>query len=387
MPEIKRLNYFTSQFLVEEDFQDEQAYQREMRHRHNRLLHEWGIAAGLEVSQSGDRQVFVSPGTAIDREGQEMVLPASPPPPPLNLSPFGADVTVYITLAYGEAFDEADRYQAGGVDNFTRTTERPHLEAAVAVPPSDGSVIILARVQLDNNGNISAIDPSVRKPAGAAIIPGSVGTSQLADGAVTPAKLADNAVTDSKIRNGAIAEEKLNSSTRNNLGTLTRGPDSDASNLHFHRSIPPQRSRYFAPLTIVPEAGFSISSANLSISSQGIRLNQSGSAVGAYISLHLPNNARLLSLGAVVVNYGNTAGRDLTISLFRASADSLLILSENLLARLSFNSTGESNVDITSNHVVDNNTFRYLIHVRVDILSGQIDISSIFIDYELTSLF
>jgi len=46
MAEIKRVNYFTYQFLVEKDFTDEQAYHLGMRRRHNRLHHIWGVRKG-----------------------------------------------------------------------------------------------------------------------------------------------------------------------------------------------------------------------------------------------------------------------------------------------------------------------------------------------------
>lgn len=206
MPEVKRLNYFTSQFLVEKDFKDEQAYHVEMRRRHNQALHLFGIAKGLEVSKTGDRQVSVSPGVAIDKDGREIVLSADAP---VDLTRFGANATVFLTLQYQEVFDPADRYQSGGVDNFTRTTERPKLDANTAVPPTDGSVIALTQVKLDGSGNVSSIDPSVRKFASAVIAPASVNTSQLVDGAVTTAKIADGSVGTTKIADAAIIAAKI----------------------------------------------------------------------------------------------------------------------------------------------------------------------------------
>ena len=74
MADIKRPNYFTSQFLVEKDFNDEQAYHVNMRRRHNRLLHAFGVADGLLVTRAGPTSVLVSPGTAVDRDGREIVL-------------------------------------------------------------------------------------------------------------------------------------------------------------------------------------------------------------------------------------------------------------------------------------------------------------------------
>ena len=170
MAEIKRLRYFNSQFLVEKDFNDEQAYHVEMRRRLNRSLHTWGVAEGLDVTASGQKEVRVSPGMAIDREGREIVLPADPPPAPVSLATFAANTDVLITIRYQEANDEADHYTVGGLDKYTRTTERPAVEA-VASAPGDGSVVTLARVRLGATGAIASVDPTVRARVSSAISP------------------------------------------------------------------------------------------------------------------------------------------------------------------------------------------------------------------------
>ena len=56
MADIKRLNYFTSQFLQAKDFQDERAYHLGMRRLHNQRLHSWGVVYGLRRQDDGDRQ-------------------------------------------------------------------------------------------------------------------------------------------------------------------------------------------------------------------------------------------------------------------------------------------------------------------------------------------
>ena len=211
MVEIKRLNYFTSQFLVEEDFQDEQAYHREMRYQHNRSLHSWGVVTGLVVSKTGDKQVSVSSGMAIDRDGHEIVLPSDPPPAPLNLAAFAPETDVYITITYQEIFDEDDRYQSGGVDNYTRTTERPLLAATSSSPPADGSVILLAQVSLDQNGNVveAEIDASGVVRSSAAIANNAITTIQIADSSVTEDKIADGTINAAKIQDGTVGTAEL----------------------------------------------------------------------------------------------------------------------------------------------------------------------------------
>ncbi|NET61766.1 MAG: hypothetical protein F6K47_38285 [Symploca sp. SIO2E6] len=151
MAEIKRLNYFTSQFLVEKDFKDEQAYHRRMRHLHNRYLHTWGVVEGLEITKSGDQQVSVNAGIAIDSNGQEIVVLDEQPTEikTVSLAEFDAGSTIYITIAAQDFEDEQDRYTLGSEIKYTRTTERPQLEARNTQPADDGVVVLLAEVKLD----------------------------------------------------------------------------------------------------------------------------------------------------------------------------------------------------------------------------------------------
>jgi hypothetical protein len=159
---IKRLNYFTHQFLREKDFKDEQAYHLDMRHRHNQVLHGWGVVVGLEVHKKGEREITINAGTAIDKEGRELILTE---PVSRDLSSFEPNSHTYITLAYAEVWQEADRHSAGGVENYTRVTESPEISERRHQPPADGSTITLARVHLNDVGHVHQIDmdAAVRK--------------------------------------------------------------------------------------------------------------------------------------------------------------------------------------------------------------------------------
>lgn len=180
MPEIKRPIYFTSQFLIDKDFSDEQSYHRQMRLLHNRQLHSFGVADGLQVTRNAPNEVRVSQGTAIDALGREIVLQDART---YTLVSGGNGADIYLTIAYQEALDVADHYPPGTADEFTRTTERPLLADSSAVAPTDGSVILLARIHLNSDGKIESdgsIDMSLRPTVSA----------KLADGAVTLAKIA-----------------------------------------------------------------------------------------------------------------------------------------------------------------------------------------------------
>ena len=184
--EVKRLNYFNTQFLQEADFQDEQAYHISLRRFHNRAIHVWGIIEGLDISPTGDKEISVAPGVAIDKLGREIVLSPSSPLKSYSLSPFTANAVVFLTLAYDNDTDEKDRNPSGDTAKFIRVTERPKLEATTTKPSDDGTVIVLGQVTLDGSGNVTPtkIDLSSRRLARSKTSP-IVGTAN--DGAVVPA--------------------------------------------------------------------------------------------------------------------------------------------------------------------------------------------------------
>jgi hypothetical protein len=161
---VKRLNYFTHQFLREQDFKDEQKYHLEMRRRHNRLFHSWGVAEGLEVQRRGEREITISPGVAIDGEGREIVLLTSMT---RDLSSFTRDSHTYITISYRETWEESDHHNVGGVEGYARVTESPEVSEKKHQPPADGSVVTLARVRINDVGHVGEIEmgASVRKRA------------------------------------------------------------------------------------------------------------------------------------------------------------------------------------------------------------------------------
>ena len=149
---IKRLHYFDHQFLVEADFSDEQKYHLDMRRRLNRMLYTFGIADGLEVVKSASKTVTVRPGVAIDRLGREMIVEADQIVDLSNAVAFPAGATVFITIAYQE--QESDPTTATGVSGNTRITEQPGVQAVTVAPPSDGTVVQLARLTLDSSANV-----------------------------------------------------------------------------------------------------------------------------------------------------------------------------------------------------------------------------------------
>lgn len=177
----KRPNYFSSQFLVVRDFQDEQAYHEEMLRRHNLYLHEWGVVRdGLQVSSSGDnRNLSISPGTAIDSLGREIVLEAAQP---LSLDKArdavresGSVQDFFITIVFDETGSDKpeDKYPPpGGTENVTRMMQSPKIKA-VTSPAKGSAALTLARVSVAANGDVGQPDNSVRKLASSLIARGS----------------------------------------------------------------------------------------------------------------------------------------------------------------------------------------------------------------------
>jgi hypothetical protein len=175
MAEIKRLNYFTSQFLIEGDFTGEQAYHMQMRRRHNSVAHTPGVADGLIVQRNSATEVVISPGTAIDSLGREIVLQSAQVHALQNRAD---DQTVFLTVEYSDALDNADKYPPDPT-KFVRVTERPIFSDSTDFPPQSGpppgdgegsTALLLAVVQLNGSGAIesnASIDNSVRALAGA----------------------------------------------------------------------------------------------------------------------------------------------------------------------------------------------------------------------------
>jgi hypothetical protein len=148
---IKRTKYFTHQFLREQDFEAEQNYHVAMRRLHNRKLHGWGIVHGLAVRKKNDKEILVEPGFAIDALGREIDVAS---PVTRDLSSFERNSHTYITIAYDESWDDGDRYSSGGIEGYTRTTESFLISEKKHEPPRDGSAVILARVRINEHGNV-----------------------------------------------------------------------------------------------------------------------------------------------------------------------------------------------------------------------------------------
>ncbi len=160
----KRVRFFDGQFLQDQDFVDEQNYQMDREHRHNRLLHGPGVADGLTVTSATANQVTVAPGTAIDDDGNQLAL-AQPTTLDLPAAEFNDKQGVQIYLGFQAT--ATDQQTVGGSSDYTRWLERPQLTALAPGSTYSGtaSPVLLATVALDNAGRVT-VDSTVRTYSG-----------------------------------------------------------------------------------------------------------------------------------------------------------------------------------------------------------------------------
>jgi hypothetical protein len=183
--DIKRLNYFTGQFLEAQDFKDEQQYHIEMRRRLNRLMYSPGVVEnGLEIKKVSDIRISVGTGFAIDVLGRELFITALQE---TDVTGFDPNTVVYVALSYNES--ETDARSAENISGNIRITESPEIKLLKNLPAGDqfGLDIPIATLKLDANKNIesNSLDTSERLMANL-----KVGSKKLGIGTTTDPKFA-----------------------------------------------------------------------------------------------------------------------------------------------------------------------------------------------------
>jgi DNA-binding cell septation regulator SpoVG len=146
----QRPNYFAGQYLLEDDFELEQNYHIDRLQRHNRLLHVSGIAEGLSVTKVQGLKIRVSPGTAVDKQGKQIILHTERT---VDL-PGNGENTLFIKYA-----EKKDSPQEGTTDGYRRIVEEP----AINFTASESSIALAKLTVTDREINI---DESVRQYSG-----------------------------------------------------------------------------------------------------------------------------------------------------------------------------------------------------------------------------
>lgn len=100
---LERIQFFNGERLFASDLQSLESFNREMRWLHNQSLHQAGVGSGFQVvGNTGDRQVSVSPGYALDSCGREIVLTEMQvlPIPPVADNGSGGPAFYDLTVSY-----------------------------------------------------------------------------------------------------------------------------------------------------------------------------------------------------------------------------------------------------------------------------------------------
>ena len=165
---IKRMNYYNGEFLKEDDFRVEQQYHVDMLKAHNKNLHSWGIANGLDIFKIDKRKVTIKRGMAIDTVGRQIIVEADIEE---EIPEYISAPELYLTISYDEVDTDPIDYISGIGSLNTRTEEKYLIEFLnkskfESVDSSAPLRILLARVILDNDKTISDIDSRGRKYAG-----------------------------------------------------------------------------------------------------------------------------------------------------------------------------------------------------------------------------
>lgn len=155
-----RMQFFTGQFLEEQDFNDLQDYHLDRQRRHNKTMHIPGIADGLDVNQGDGLQIKITPGTAIDGEGRQIILPSDDS----RLLDSFKKKTVFIVVSYKEDDSTSAPYLQDGKP--TRKIETANIEVVESIDGKPPNLFIqLASIEVsDNSINIKK---DVRVNAGA----------------------------------------------------------------------------------------------------------------------------------------------------------------------------------------------------------------------------
>ena len=158
----KRPRYFFGQVIGVDDLEQEQLYHREKARRHNRFLHGWGIVRGLTVraGPQGSRKVTISPGYALDRRGEEIVVPRSVA---VDLSGHAASTTLYVAVRYDEKPERPVPTLLG--HQYTRIRETFAVEVLVRLPRQK-PLVVLADVELGRGGKVANIGTARRRYVG-----------------------------------------------------------------------------------------------------------------------------------------------------------------------------------------------------------------------------
>jgi hypothetical protein len=170
LPRVPRPAYFDGERLLAETLDEAFAGPLALHRLHNRALHGWGIAFGLDVTGArGAKTVNVSAGYAIDCGGRDLVLPAAVDlgVPPVSAAPDCSPVPFALVISYTEDAD-ADVETLAGVCGARGAVRRSDLPSVRFLPPQSvraGLDVVLATVKVLNCALADRRDATMRRAA------------------------------------------------------------------------------------------------------------------------------------------------------------------------------------------------------------------------------
>jgi hypothetical protein len=179
----QRVRFFDGQFLIDQDFVDEQKYHLDRERRLGKILRVTGIVDGLGVAAAGASTVVVRVGTAIDRDGRQLVLVQERK---VALPAAFSDKGIQVLMLYREvAVDVATT----GSKSERRWLEEPQIVAVTTDGQSTEKIwndtlptVVLASLRLDNKGTVT-VDSTTAQVAGLRL-PGAAGIGGADPGAL-----------------------------------------------------------------------------------------------------------------------------------------------------------------------------------------------------------
>lgn len=222
MDQVKRVRYFKHEFLDAADFNDEQNYHCRMRHMHNRYFHTWGIGHGLEVNftegqeRGTETKVTISPGTAVDGQGREIVLAISKTID-FNQPGYEAGKSYYVTIQWQEQPGLPSQQ-----DELKRWEEVPFIETGEGYPEDPEITLVLAKVTLKDKKIIAGIDHTDRRYATLVVGDNSVTSAKIvkADGSTGQDTTRGEGIKTGHIQDRAVTAVKLDEDVEKSLAPV-----------------------------------------------------------------------------------------------------------------------------------------------------------------------
>ena len=155
LPHVHRPGFFAGELLHATELDELVTVERSLRWLHNRALHGWGLALGLEpAGPRGATQVSVARGYAIDAAGRDLVLeePVTLAVPPVAAGADGKPVTYMLVLAYTDDEEAIVELREGECDTAgaVRRSDAPMVAWRLPQDVREGLDLVLAAASVIN---------------------------------------------------------------------------------------------------------------------------------------------------------------------------------------------------------------------------------------------